>query len=341
MLVIRCLRCIMIVLFHFSIHQNMAFAKPFPVVPKRQTQSLCIEDKNTTGMPGFRKCDYQQHVVIGMGSFGKVTRVHSEGKNYVIKEFANSDASVMERQLFVKEAKLLWSLSGCENVVQFFAFSTADCAILLEYCCFSFASLQLERNPVFNLKDFMIACDELTDCVGFEHVQLPIARDIACGLAYLHTKNVAHRDLKPNNILVTNQHYSDELDTNRIRAMWTNKPVIAKLSDFGESRAILIQTQTVLRSRTHNMIRGSPAYMAPEALTGSVESASLSDLKAMDVWSAGMTFYHLLNPSARYPFAEYIDNHTRIPVVDQLTSCLLQAKLPTHVAKYRDMQVSL
>lgn len=45
---------------------------------------------------------------------------------------------------------------------------------------------------------------------------LPIALDIANGMAYLHAKQVIHRDLKPSNILLTRDHR-------------------AKISDFGMS----------------------------------------------------------------------------------------------------------
>ena len=54
---------------------------------------------------------------------------------------------------------------------------------------------------------------------------LPIALDIANGMAYLHSQAILHRDLKPSNVLLTN-----------------NKR--AKISDFGMSVAITGQELT-------------------------------------------------------------------------------------------------
>lgn len=66
---------------------------------------------------------------------------------------------------------------------------------------------------------------------------LPIALDIANGMAYLHSRNVIHRDLKPSNILLTRDHR-------------------AKISDFGMSVA---NTGQELTAET-----GTYRYMAPE-----------------------------------------------------------------------------
>jgi len=120
---------------------------------------------------------------------------------------------------------------------------------------------------------------------------------------------------------------------------WSTKPVVAKLSDFGESRASLLQTRSVLQSKTQNLNRGLPAYMAPEALTGSSLSADISGLKAMDIWSVGMTFFHLLNPGARHPYAEEINGLSNVSVVDQLKARMSNDMLPHHLDKYRIMQV--
>ena len=88
---------------------------------------------------------------------------------FVIKEFNSDDATKTERKLFRKEALMLKSLTACENVVKFHAFSRETCAILLEFCCFSFEPLHIEKESVFNLKELLSACDRLTDYVGFEH----------------------------------------------------------------------------------------------------------------------------------------------------------------------------
>jgi eukaryotic-like serine/threonine-protein kinase len=54
---------------------------------------------------------------------------------------------------------------------------------------------------------------------------LPIALDIANGMAYLHSRNLIHRDLKPSNILLTRDHR-------------------AKIADFGMSVAYTGQELT-------------------------------------------------------------------------------------------------
>ena len=41
---------------------------------------------------------------------------------------------------------------------------------------------------------------------------LPIAMDIAHGMAYLHSRNVIHRDLKPSNILLTSNNRAKVCD---------------------------------------------------------------------------------------------------------------------------------
>lgn len=55
----------------------------------------------------------------------------------------------------------------------------------------------------------------LNDCDRY-YEYLPIALDIANGMAYLHSRKIIHRDLKPSNVLLTGEHR-------------------AKISDFGMS----------------------------------------------------------------------------------------------------------
>ncbi|MBY0527304.1 MAG: protein kinase [Gemmataceae bacterium] len=64
-------------------------------------------------------------------------------------------------------------------------------------------------------------------------------REAAEALDYMHSQNVLHRDIKPQNILIANGH--------------------AKVADFG--LALLLESQRALLSASGS---GTPAYMAPE-----------------------------------------------------------------------------
>lgn len=90
---------------------------------------------------------------------------------------------------------------------------------------------------------------------------------VAEALAYAHSQQVVHRDIKPGNIL-----YQPE--TGRIT-----------VTDFGIARiAEGAQTQT-------GEIFGSPLYMSPEQLRGQKVGP------ASDIFSLGVTFYQLLSGS--------------------------------------------
>ena len=71
----------------------------------------------------------------------------------------------------------------------------------------------------------------------FREITTSSSHDISEGLPFLHSNGIAHRDLKPENILVTNQHYAGIVDNaDRVKEIFRNEPVRAKLVDFGESK---------------------------------------------------------------------------------------------------------
>ncbi len=88
------------------------------------------------------------------------------------------------------------------------------------------------------------------------------------GLEFLHKKQIIHRDIKPQNILLQG-------DTPR-------------LADFGISRAMHTS------SNSSSTIIGTDAYMSPESFMGkrSVQT---------DIWSVGVVFYQLLKGMLPFP----------------------------------------
>ena len=157
--------------------------------------------------------------------------------------------------------------------------------------------------------------DSKYDCKGFEHLPLFIAKDISNGLVHLHSLGISHRDLKPANILVSNQHFND-MENERL---WESKPIICKLTDFGDSRSNMIHTKAMLkttvvkRSKVSDFERGTPAFRSPELLVPRKRPSSMGhdDLVKVDVWAYGMTIFTTLNPDQNYPYFIDIRNGTQ------------------------------
>ena len=242
---------------------------------------------------------------IGHGSFGDVYTADyqatgtSTTETVVVKKMLNA-LDPEENKLFSKEVALLNSIAH-QNVVKFMKVCHQPPAIMLEYVYFDF---NIFRQDVRVLSDFLLKINE-HNCTGFQELVNHAATEIIDGLAYLHSQRIAHRDLKTANILVSNQHYiSLSTDSEEFEQMYRGRPIACKLTDFGESRSLLIQTQAVLSSKTTTVDRGTVVFMAPELLVKEklIQNASVADLILADLWALGMIFFTMLNLSLKTPY---------------------------------------
>ena len=111
-----------------------------------------------------------------------------------------------------------------------------------------------------------------------------ILRDVVSALAYAHEFGVAHRDIKPDNVLLTGG--------------------VAVVTDFGVAKAVSVsseaQQHTALTSM--GMALGTPAYMAPEQATADPNVDHRADIYAYGIMAyemlTGQTPFHGRSPHA-------------------------------------------
>ena len=171
----------------------------------------------------------------------------------------------------------------------------------MELCEFSF--IPFGGTQVVNFLDkFLILMNEESYFTCFPGIGN--ATDITNAIAYFHGKDIAHKDIKPANILVSNSHYSN-LQGVDLKVAYEKTPIVCKLGDLGEARSQAAKTNIILQnSSTKDLNRGSQAFIAPEISIDRemLESACIDNLKSVDVWALLMTFFVILNPDQRFPF---------------------------------------
>lgn len=97
------------------------------------------------------------------------------------------------------------------------------------------------------------------------HLALEYLESISCALASAHTDGLLHRDVKPENVLIS--------DRGRI-----------KVADFGLSRAIGAQTMSI----DNGQLMGTPSYIPPELVEG------IPADERSDVYSTGIVLFEML-----------------------------------------------
>jgi serine/threonine-protein kinase len=140
-----------------------------------------------------------------------------------------------------------------------------------------------------------------------------VLRDVARALAYAHDRGIVHRDIKPDNVLLSGD--------------------AAVVTDFGIAKAI-IQARTydsgpdvpgVVGSSTVTQIGtaiGTPAYMPPEQAAGDPET----DHRA-DIYSFGCLAYELLSGETPFhgrPVHQLFTAHVRespVPIATRRADC--------------------
>ena len=91
---------------------------------------------------------------------------------------------------------------------------------------------------------------------------------VLSGVLYMHAKNIAYRDMKPENCLIDSQGYP-------------------KIVDFGFAKVITTKSYTLC---------GTPEYLAPELVLGRGHN------KSVDHWAFGILVYEMITGSS--PFAD-------------------------------------
>ncbi|XP_051966750.1 LIM domain kinase 1-like isoform X2 [Xyrauchen texanus] len=209
-----------------------------------RSESLRVVSNRTHRI--FRASDLIHGEVLGKGCFGQAIKVtHREtGEVMVMKELIRFDEET--QRTFLKEVKVMRCLDH-PNVLKFIGVLYKDKRL-------NFIAEYIKGGTLRDIIKKMDSNYPWKQRVSF-------AKDIASGMAYLHSMNIIHRDLNSHNCLVTEN----------------NSVVVA---DFGLSRLMVEDKhQDKLSSgqipgvkkpdrRKRYTVVGNPYWMAPEMIHG-------------------------------------------------------------------------
>ncbi|KAL6702940.1 hypothetical protein ACN47E_000782 [Coniothyrium glycines] len=222
---------------------------------------------------------YDFYELIGKGAYGRVFKGKSRNsgglvaiKIIEIDKVDYEEMTTKNLQDTLKEIDILQQLRDSKarpyvNIIEEARPVGSELWIVSEYA--SGGSVNTLMKPTAMLKDPGPGLPE--------KFIIPIARELATGLKYIHEAGVLHRDLKSNNVLI--------LEDGRVQ-----------LCDFGVSNTL--EPEKSKRST----IVGTPYWMAPELQKEWVKDANPRSLfepkeisygNEVDIWAYGCTVYEM------------------------------------------------
>ncbi|XP_054998760.1 serine/threonine-protein kinase 33 [Sorex araneus] len=196
---------------------------------------------------------------LGKGSFGLVVEAtdKEKGTKWAIKKVNKEKAGSGAVKLLEREVSILKSVRHAHIIHLEQVFETSkEMYLVMELC------EDGELKEILNKKGHFS-----------ENETKRIIQSLASAIAYLHSNDIVHRDLKLENIMVKSSYINDKNEMN----------LNIKVTDFGLAVRKHGRNESMLQTTC-----GTPIYMAPEVINAHDYS------QQCDIWSIGVIMYILL-----------------------------------------------
>uniref|UniRef100_A0A665TSJ1 non-specific serine/threonine protein kinase n=1 Tax=Echeneis naucrates TaxID=173247 RepID=A0A665TSJ1_ECHNA len=220
----------------------------------------------------FRPSDLIHGEVLGKGCFGQAVKVtHQEtGEVMVMKELISFDEET--QKTFLKEVKVMRCLDH-PNVLKFIGLFYKDKRI-------NFISEYIQGGT---LRETIIKMDK-----DFPwNTRVSYAKDIAAGMAYLHSMNVIHRDLNSHNCLVRENQSVVVADFGLARLVVEERNQRRTSSMERPAKGTLSELRRPDRRKRYTVV-GNPYWMAPEMIHGKTYD------ERVDIFSFGIMICEII-----------------------------------------------
>ncbi|KAI9513442.1 hypothetical protein F5148DRAFT_5717 [Russula earlei] len=250
--------------------------------------------------------------VLGYGSHGTIVYVGSlQGRAVAVKRLLRDFVTLADR-----EVSLLKDADDHPNVIRYYYQEAHD----------NFLYIALELCPA-SLADIIERPDQFRE-IAISFNPKRAVRQITSGLRHLHALKIVHRDIKPQNILISSAK-KGESSGNRML-----------ISDFGLCRKLEVDQTSFLPTAGGVMGVGTFGWRAPEILRGDVKldeaitddnSQSSNDsvgtatgsnhsgagkattrlTKSVDIFALGCLYYYCLT-NGGHPFGDRFEREVNI-----------------------------
>uniref|UniRef100_A0A3Q2ZXQ5 LIM domain kinase 1 n=1 Tax=Kryptolebias marmoratus TaxID=37003 RepID=A0A3Q2ZXQ5_KRYMA len=220
----------------------------------------------------FRPSDLIHGEVLGKGCFGQAVKVtHQEtGEVMVMKELIHFDEET--QKTFLKEVKVMRCLDH-PNVLKFIGLFYKDKRI-------HFVSEYIQGGT---LREAII---KMTEDFPWS-IKVGYAKDIAAGMAYLHSMNVIHRDLNSYNCLVRENQSVVVADFGLARLVMEERNQSKTSSLERPAKGTLSELRKPDRRKRYTVV-GNPYWMAPEMIHGKTYD------ERVDIFSFGIMICEII-----------------------------------------------